>query len=288
MELHADGLISNLTDGPPGCSRQRFWTLYRSLERGLDSRSAKNLLQVKSQPSRIVTLPDGNKLPRLGPRGTYRGRFADMEKNRSKLGLGIVIGSLGLLVLLGIIGLVVVYTGAYNVAATEQHMSVTRWAFDTTMHQSVKQRAADVNPVETITPAMITAGASAYKSMCQHCHAGPGVDREKWADGMRPRPPHLAEAAAEWEPSEVYWIVRHGIKMSGMPAFGPSHDESTLWGIAAFVKELPAMTPERYASLGKGAGAHATGNQATGGHHGATDTASSGAAEPHSGDGTRR
>lgn len=210
-----------------------------------------------------------------------------MEKNRSRLGLGIVIGCLGLLVLQGIAGLVVVYTGAYNVAATEQHMSVTRWAFDTTMQQSIKQRAADVKPVETITPAMLAAGASAYKSTCQHCHAGPGVEREKWAGEMRPRPPHLAEAAAEWEPSEVYWIVRHGIKMTGMPAFGPTHDDATLWGIAAFVKELPAMTPERYASMGKRVESSETGGKTTGGHHGASDPASSGAAEPPSGNGTR-
>lgn len=211
-----------------------------------------------------------------------------MEKNRSKLGLGIAIGSLGVLVLLGITGLVVVYTGAYNVAATEQHMSVTRWAFDTTLHRSVKQRAADVKPVETVTPAMLAAGASDYKAMCQHCHAGPGVDREKWADGMRPRPPHLAKAAAKWEPGEVYWIIRHGIKMSGMPAFGPTHDDKTLWGIAAFVTELPAMTPERYASLGKGDGSSASENKTTGGHHGAADAASTGASEPSSGDGTHR
>lgn len=211
-----------------------------------------------------------------------------MEKNRSRLGLGIAIGCLGVLVLLGITGLVVVYTGAYNVAATEQHMSITRWAFDTTMHQSIKRRAADVKPVETVTPAMLAAGASAYKSMCQHCHAGPGVEREKWADGMRPRPPHLVEAAAEWEPSEVYWIIRHGIKMSGMPAFGPTHDDETLRGIAAFVKELPAMTPERYASMGKGAEAPATGSKSMGGHHETTGAASSSAAEPPAGDSTRR
>jgi mono/diheme cytochrome c family protein len=67
---------------------------------------------------------------------------------------------------------------------------------------------------------------------------------------MRPRPPHLAQAAPEWEIEEVYWLVENGVKMSGMPAFGPTHDADTLWGIAAFVKELPAMTPEAYASVG--------------------------------------
>lgn len=198
-----------------------------------------------------------------------------MEGNRNRLGLGMVIGCLATFAALGITGLVVVYTGAYNVAATEQHMSVTRWAFDTTMHRSIEQRADEVKRAEDVTPAMLAAGANAYKSMCQHCHAGPGVERESWAEGMRPRPPHLVEAAAEWKPSEVYWIVRNGIKMSGMPAFGPSHDEETLWGIAAFVKNLPAMTPEAYAAAGGGGAA--TGHKASGGHH-ADGSASSPAA----------
>src|SRR5690606_15653083 len=148
---------------------------------------------------------------------------------------------------------IVVYTGAFNVAATEEHQSITRWAFDTTFHNSVELRAADVVAPDKITPGMVAAGASAYKSMCQHCHAGPGAEREDWAGGMRPRPPHLTEAAARWELHQIYWIVKHGVKMTGMPAFGPTHDDQTLWGIAAFVRELPAMTPERYAEMGSAA-----------------------------------
>ncbi|MBL0419979.1 cytochrome c [Ramlibacter sp. AW1] len=178
-----------------------------------------------------------------------------MESARSKLGLGAAIGAVGVLALLGLAGLAVVYTGAYNVAATEEHLSLTRWAFDTTMHRSVRSRAdAITRAAEDATPAMLESGASLYKSTCQHCHGGPGVEREEWAGGMRPRPPHLAEAAAEWEPNELFWIAKHGIRMTGMPAFGPSHDDETLWKVVAFVAQLPAMTPERYASLGGGAG----------------------------------
>ena len=97
---------------------------------------------------------------------------------------------------------------------------------------------------------MISAGASSYKQMCQHCHAGPGVERAEWAGGMRPRPPHLKDAAPEWEAKEIFWLVKHGAKMAGMPAFGPTHDDQALWSIAAFVKELPAMTLEKSAALG--------------------------------------
>lgn len=182
--------------------------------------------------------------------------MAPMDDKHGKLGLGIAIGVVGAVALAGVTGLAVVYTGAYDVAATEEHLSLTRWAFDTTMHRSVRQRAAAITRSEDVTPAALAAGASLYKSTCQHCHGGPGVEREKWADGMRPRPPHLAEAAADWEPGEVFWIAKHGIKMTGMPAFGPTHDDETLWQVVAFVTQLPAMTPERYASLGGAGTAH--------------------------------
>lgn len=191
----------------------------------------------------------------------------DMRTNnrRKGLGLGIAVGALGIMAVLGIAGLVVVYSGTYNVAASEEHASFTRWAFDTTFHNSVEHRAADIVAPASFPPDRLTQGATAYKSLCQHCHAGPGVERDKWASGMRPRPPHLVEAAARWSPQEVFWIVKHGVKMSGMPAFGPSQDDQAIWNIAAFVKELPAMTPEEYKGIGgsegeeSGGGAQRTG-----------------------------
>ncbi|WP_119681931.1 c-type cytochrome [Indioceanicola profundi] len=191
------------------------------------------------------------------------------EKGRSpKRGkpaiIGVLTGALGVLALMGLAGLFVVYTGAFNVAATEEHASVTRWAFDTTFHNSVQQRAEGIEIPEGFSPTANGTGASEYKAMCQHCHAGPGVERAEWAMGMRPLPPHLTEAAAEWKPEEVFWLAKHGVKMSGMPAFGPTHDDQTLWAIAAFVKALPAMTPEEYAALGDGS----HGSQGSRGGHG--------------------
>ena len=182
-----------------------------------------------------------------------------MHPGKKNVGIGVSIGALGILAVLGAVGLFVVYTGAFNVAATEDHMSLTRWAFDTTFRRSVKHHADGVTAPESITPAMIAAGAKAYESSCQHCHAGPGTERAKWASGMRPRPPHLTEAAAHWETHEIFWLAKHGARMTGMPAFGPSHDDETLWNIAAFVSQLPAMTPERYQQLA-GASEHGGGH----------------------------
>lgn len=159
------------------------------------------------------------------------------------LGAGI---ALALLLLFAAV-IAVAYSGAYNVAATDGHWPFTRWSFETTMHNSVAARAAEVPAAPRFTEDTIAAGAGEFKAMCEHCHGGPGIERAEWAEGMLPNPPQLSEAAAEWSAEEIYWIVRHGVKMSGMPAFGPTHDEETLWNIVAFVDRLAAVTPAEYA-----------------------------------------
>lgn len=180
-----------------------------------------------------------------------------MEKPTRMSALLVAAGVIGTVVIVALVVIAVVYTGSYNVAATEEHLSLTRWVLNTTQHTSVDRRADDVAVPEQFTAEMIASGASMYKGTCQHCHSGPGVERASWASGMRPRPPHLAEAAAEWTLQEVFWLAKHGIKMSGMPAFGPTHEDRTLWNVAAFVKQLPAMTPEEYAAFGDaGGGGH--------------------------------
>lgn len=177
-----------------------------------------------------------------------------MDDGNKTGGIGIAAGAIGVVVLAAIIGLTVAYTGFYNIAATEEHASLTRWVFDTTFHSSVRRHAEGLEAPDNFTPEMIESGAREYQSMCEHCHGGPGAEADKWAGGMRPQPPHLTEEAAEWKLEEVFWLAKHGAKMTGMPAFGPTHDDRTLWNIAAFVKELPAMTPERYAAFGNARG----------------------------------
>lgn len=171
-------------------------------------------------------------------------------------------GVAGTLVVLALVGLVVVYTGAYNPAATRDHTALERWALSTTMRNAVQARADDPPSFEA---ASLARGAGEYKAMCEHCHGGPGVRRAEWAQGMLPLPPDLTHAATRWRPEEIAWIVRHGIRMTAMPAFGPTHDPAAIRDITAFVEQLPAMTPARYAAFGGGGGeaGHAHG----GDHH---------------------
>lgn len=168
----------------------------------------------------------------------------------------------GTLLILLLVLLILIYAGAYNVSAAVGHTAFGRWALDTMMHNSVRARA-DATAPEQFSHQMITAGAGEYKAMCQHCHGGPGVSRAEWAKGMVPQPPDLTHAATEWEGSEVHWIVKNGIKMTAMPSFGATHDDQTVWNITAFVKQLPAMTPETYAAFPEGHGGPGHGS---GGH----------------------
>lgn len=173
----------------------------------------------------------------------------------------VLIGAGSAVAIIALIGLGTIWSGAYNIAATDGHTGLTRWLFHTTMENSVRRRAPAA-PAEEPSEAAIAAGAGEYRAMCQTCHGGPGADRALWAGDLEPEPPNLAHAAEEYDAGEIYWIIRNGVKMTGMPAFGPTHDEETLRNLAAFVGRLPGMSAQDYAAFAA-AGGH--GEEAEGG-----------------------
>ena len=192
-----------------------------------------------------------------------------------------LIGFMTALVLLALAGLSVIWTGIYNVAASDPHYDPVRWGLETTMHNSVERRARDIQAPARFTEEQLRAGFESFNSMCVQCHGAPGREQAEWARGMRPRPPDLSGHATHWNAAQVFWIVKHGIKMSAMPAFGRTHTDEDIWSIVAFVEQLPAMTPEAFARFKEALGSAAHGNAA--GHHGkagAATTGRNGAASP--------
>jgi mono/diheme cytochrome c family protein len=124
------------------------------------------------------------------------------------------------------------YSGAANVAASEDFLPGAQWFFETLSDSSIR--------------AMLSKGASEYQSMCVPCHGAPGGSRGEFGRGMKPEPPDLAHTAAEMELPEIYWVLHHGIRHTGMPGFGGSHSREDLWAIATFVEHFDEMTPARY------------------------------------------
>ena len=172
---------------------------------------------------------------------------------RARFLRGVGAGIAGAVLLAVLIAALLVYSGAYNVSAAAGHTAFGRWLLETVLRNSVEARAEGGEPRQ-FTDEMIRAGAGEYKAMCQQCHGGPGVSREEWAEGLVPMPPNLAREATEWKPAEIHWIVTNGIKMTAMPAFGPTHDEQTVWNITAFVEQLPEMSKETYDAFPSGHG----------------------------------
>lgn len=166
--------------------------------------------------------------------------------NRSPARTAAIAVSLTLLTLVAG-GLVVLYSGAYNVAATEEHTALGRWLLSTGQERSVAVHADAAPEPPPVDAGMVEHGFEHFRSMCVDCHGAPGVERGEYGKGMTPTPPALSDEVPEWSSRELFWIVKHGIKLAGMPAFGPTHSDEEIWGIVAFLDELPGMAPAEYA-----------------------------------------
>lgn len=161
---------------------------------------------------------------------------------------GFVAGAVTLLVVLVVIAAVIIFGGFYPIAASEPDPPVIGSLLAATSDHAV-ERQADGIKAPAFSAADIREGAGHYKGMCQRCHGGPGVQREDFAEGLNPQPPNLAESTDDMSAGQVFWIAKHGIKMSAMPAFGKTDSDDELWKIAAFVKQMSKTPPQQYAAI---------------------------------------
>lgn len=153
--------------------------------------------------------------------------------------------------LAGVIGGVTIWTGAYNVAATEPHYAMTLSLFATARDRAISARANGITPPPDWPEiADLKKGFRSYHEMCVVCHAAPGLKDSVVRKGLNPEPPKLTEdRVRQRTDAELFWIITHGIKMSGMPAFGPTHSEKDIWEVVAFLRRLGTMQPTEYNDL---------------------------------------
>jgi cytochrome c553 len=141
-----------------------------------------------------------------------------------------------------------IMTGWYNIAATDHHTFLTLWVLDLALDRSVAHHSAGIQaPAFLQDSTVILAGARLYQHNCRGCHGAPGI--KPGAVGMYPRPPELSKEADDWTPPQFFWIVKHGLKMSGMPAFNDRRNDDEIWAITAFASVLPKLTPEQYQAM---------------------------------------
>jgi len=146
-----------------------------------------------------------------------------------------------------IAGALVLYAGAYNVAATQPHWRVTNWLLHTELHRSVERQARKIHAPPLDDTAFIERGFALYRGNCVPCHGAPGIAPEPFALGLVPPPGNLVFVAREWRPAELYWVVRHGVKATGMPAWAYRLPDRDLWAVVAFLQQLRTLSPADYA-----------------------------------------
>lgn len=141
-----------------------------------------------------------------------------------------------------------IVAGAYNIAATVPDTEPERLLLDSAMTYSVRAHAGAEAP-KSWSDAQIKNGFKQHGEMCVICHGAPGKERTDISKGLHPQPPKLAEAVKEWSNAELFWIIKNGIRMTGMPAFGPTHRDEQIWDIVGLLRRLPEISAQDFEAM---------------------------------------
>ncbi|MDH5479818.1 MAG: cytochrome c [Nitrosomonas sp.] len=164
--------------------------------------------------------------------------------------------SISLLLAMVILVVIAINSGVYNIAATEKHWAITEKIITWVRVSSIATRAKDLQVPTLNDSSMLLTGAEHYEAMCTNCHLTPGQEPTELAAGLYPQAPvfHRRTPITNKEnrleqAKEYFWVIKNGLKMTAMPAWGLTHDDETVWAMVAFVQKLAGMTSNEYAEF---------------------------------------
>lgn len=201
-------------------------------------------------------------------------------QNTRRSSTTLLIVAVVVLLLLGVGAFAFVRAGIYNIAADNPHYPATTALLTQVRDASIRARARQLEvPKDLMSEARIIQGAGNYDSMCTQCHLAPGMASTELSRGLYPAPPNLTQETVE--AAEVFWVVKHGIKATGMPAWGGSMGDEYIWNMAAFLQRLPKLDEAGYKALVGQSGGHAHGGGETMPHDGGAMGAAASGGHPH-------
>ena len=145
-------------------------------------------------------------------------------------------------------------SGAYNFAADEPHTAAVHSLLETMRERSIEARASGLQAPDLTETVRIVQGAGNYNAMCVGCHLAPGMSESELSKGLYPAPPNLSKERVD--PGQAFWVIKHGIKASGMPAWGKSMSDEYVWNMAAFLQALPKLDADGYKEMVAHSGGH--------------------------------
>lgn len=168
-----------------------------------------------------------------------------------------VLKTLAVAAVLAVLGaLAFLYSGLYPMGADNKHYQLTYWALETLRERSIAREIRDIKVPSLDDPQLLLAGGRDYNDMCSGCHLQPSKTQSDLNMALYPQPPNLSLQPAKGlygdanaRAARHFWYIKHGIKASGMPAWGMTHSDDRIWAMVAFIQKLPRLTPEQYQIL---------------------------------------
>lgn len=155
-------------------------------------------------------------------------------------------GPVLLLLVLLVVAAAFLLSGTYDIGADAPHSKIVFTILDELRDRSIDHHSRGVrSPSNLEDPKRIAAGAALYNEMCTGCHLGPGIERSELSQGLYPSAPELA-SGDDLSPAEQFWVIKHGVKLTAMPAWGKTHNDELIWDMVAFIRELPRMNAQTY------------------------------------------
>ncbi|VAW92985.1 Cytochrome c family protein [hydrothermal vent metagenome] len=157
-----------------------------------------------------------------------------------------------------------IWFGIFNIAATEKHWDATTSLLEIVKDRSIYTRSQGLLVPDLNSSERVARAAPNYKAMCAKCHLAPGIEKSELYEGLYPQPPvfYKRSALSEREPHEAFWVIKNGLKLTGMPAWGIYNSDDQIWDIVAFISSMKNMSPEQYKKLAAaGEHGHAKGNE---------------------------
>jgi cytochrome c553 len=146
----------------------------------------------------------------------------------------------------------VVLSGIISVKASSGHLPPTAWVLDLAKRRSVAMRARTIEAPALDDPSLVRLGAAHFEAGCRPCHGAPGSGPPLVPSRMTPHPPDLAAQVRRWRPRELFYLVAHGVKFTGMPAWPAASRTDEAWAVVAFLQRLPGLDAAGYLELAGG------------------------------------
>jgi len=148
---------------------------------------------------------------------------------------------------------VFIVAGVYNIGADVRHTKVVYWIITQLRDRSIAAHASGIRPPPDLaSPGRLSRGAGLYAEYCTACHLSPDADATPLSQGLYPTPPQFA-GKLDHSATQEFWMIKHGVKLTAMPAWGRTQSDQQIWDLVSFVRALPTLSSAQYDALVKSA-----------------------------------